>query len=228
MDARQKWETMFIVQRIIRVLAFESSRRYMSGNEIHKPNFRKLYRQIVRTGLPMPLHYLKKKKLKLNLVVLLDMSGSVKYVSELWIEILNAIKSAWKDVTVIGFTNIPSLLCFVNNKITNAPPFKGYSNYGRVFAEIQKEFNSCFSTGHTALMIFGDARNNRNDANTDAFRKMTCRCRRVLWLNPEPKEKWNTGDSIQSVYSSHCHATMECSTIAHLEHFAKTISKGVL
>ena len=228
MNARQRWEMMIIVQRLIKTLAFESSRRYMPGSEIYKPNFRKLYKQIVKTELPIPLYYLKKKKLKLNLVVLLDMSGSVKYVSELWIEILNAIKSAWKDVTVIGFTNIPSLLYFANNRITNAPPFKGYSNYGNVFAEIEKKFNSCFSSDRTALMIFGDARNNRNDANINALRKIAYKCRRVLWLNPEPRKKWDTGDSIQSIYSSYCHSTMECSTITHLEHFAETISKGVL
>ena len=228
MDARRRWEAGLTVQRLVRLLAFDASRRYMPGSEVPRPDFRKVFRQIVRTGLPVPLRYARRKRSKPDLVVLLDMSGSVKYVSEFWLAILTAIKSAWGDVTAVGFTNVASLLSLRGGKAMNAPPLKAYSDYGRVFAEVERQFGLGFDPRHTSLMVFGDARNNRNDANVAAFRRMAGRCRRVLWLNPEPRERWNTGDSVQRAYSPHCHLTLECSTLAHLESFAKTVARGVL
>lgn len=228
MDARCRWEAGLAVARLVRLLSFAPSRHYQPGSHVPRPDFRKVYRQIVRTGLPVPLRYSRQKKSKPDLVVLLDMSGSVKYISEFWLLILNAIKSAWGDVTAVGFTNVVSLLSLKGGKAQNAPPLKAYSDYGNVFAEVETRFASRFDPGHTSLLVFGDARNNKNAANVAAFRRIAGRCRRVLWLNPEPRDKWNTGDSVQYAYSPFCHLTLECSTLAHLESFAQTVARGVL
>jgi uncharacterized protein with von Willebrand factor type A (vWA) domain len=41
----------------------------------------------------------------------------------------------------------------------------------------------------------GDGRNNRRPPRSDLLREIGRTCRAVLWLNPEDRERWGTGDS---------------------------------
>jgi len=43
--------------------------------------------------------------------------------------------------------------------------------------------------------------------------------RRVYWLNPEPRERWDTGDSIMAEYEEYCHAVQECRNLKQLADF---------
>jgi hypothetical protein len=36
------------------------------------------------------------------------------------------------------------------------------------------------------------------------------RVQRVLWLVPEPRARWDTGDSVLRLYSTSCEAVLEC------------------
>ncbi len=65
----------------------------------------------------------------------------------------------------------------------------------------------------TLLLVLGDARNNRLPARGDLLRAVRARVQRVLWLVPEPRARWNTGDSVLGVYAPHCDAVVECLTL---------------
>ncbi|MCG8695197.1 MAG: hypothetical protein MI806_28645 [Minwuiales bacterium] len=39
----------------------------------------------------------------------------------------------------------------------------------------------------------------------------------MVWLNPEPKTVWGSGDSEMLRYLPHCHLATECNTVKHLE-----------
>jgi hypothetical protein len=41
-------------------------------------------------------------------------------------------------------------------------------------------------------------------------------CRRIIWLNPEPRRKWNQGDSAIDAYPPYCDHVLECWTLEHL------------
>ena len=45
---------------------------------------------------------------------------------------------------------------------------------------------------------------------------MRQRCRRVIWLNPEPRQGWNRDDSVIDVYAPWCDVVLECWTMDHL------------
>ncbi len=47
----------------------------------------------------------------------------------------------------------------------------------------------------TTILILGDARSNYGDPRGDILKKIHARARRVIWLNPEPRTMWNSGDS---------------------------------
>ena len=63
----------------------------------------------------------------------------------------------------------------------------------------------------------GDARNNYSDTRSDILKEIYARSRRILWLNPEPRPMWNTGDSEMRHYSPYCHQIEECGTLVQLE-----------
>jgi uncharacterized protein with von Willebrand factor type A (vWA) domain len=69
----------------------------------------------------------------------------------------------------------------------------------------------------TTLIVLGDARNNYGDARSDVLKELYDRCRRLLWLNPEPRSMWNTGDSEMRHLSVYCHQVEECSTLTQLQ-----------
>jgi uncharacterized protein with von Willebrand factor type A (vWA) domain len=58
-------------------------------------------------------------------------------------------------------------------------------------------------TKRTTLIIMGDARTNYHHRKTGILRRVRERCRRVIWLNPEPMSSWNTGDSEILSYKQH-------------------------
>jgi uncharacterized protein len=49
------------------------------------------------------------------------------------------------------------------------------------------------------------------------------RCRRVIWLNPEPVGSWNTGDSEIYAYKQHCHELRPCRNLNQLIEFIEEL-----
>jgi hypothetical protein len=49
----------------------------------------------------------------------------------------------------------------------------------------------------------------------------------VIWLNPEPRAMWNTGDSEARHYAPYCHQVEECGTLTQLERFVSGLLRSV-
>ena len=69
----------------------------------------------------------------------------------------------------------------------------------------------------TTVLVLGDARNNGRDPRLDILRKVQDRASRVIFLNPEPKSRWDTGDSVMRAYGSACERTLVCASLRDLE-----------
>jgi uncharacterized protein with von Willebrand factor type A (vWA) domain len=94
----------------------------------------------------------------------------------------------------------------------------GSTDYGQAFAD----FKACCLDdvdSRSTIVILGDARNNGGDARSDVLKEIHDRCRRLIWLNPEPRSMWNTGDSEMRHLGVYCHQVEECSTLAQLQRF---------
>ena len=91
----------------------------------------------------------------------------------------------------------------------------GFSDFGRVFYQFYNDLLGDLSRD-TVLLILGDARTNHFDPQAWTLGEIRQRCRRLIWLNPEPRHLWNTEDSIVDVYAPYCDALLECWTLAHL------------
>jgi len=82
------------------------------------------------------------------------------------------------------------------------------SDYGRAFHSLAR---SRLRPGgrNTALVVLGDGRTNRFDAQDWAFEEIASRCGAVLWLVPEPLDRWGTGDSALGRYLPHTDVAVE-------------------
>jgi len=101
---------------------------------------------------------------------------------------------------------------------------KAASDYGRAFYQaLRSRRGAGRAAGRdTILVVLGDARSNHRDPQAWAFEELASRCRRVLWLNPEPFARWNTGDSDLSEYLPFCDVVCEASD---LEGIARGVSE---
>ena len=66
------------------------------------------------------------------------------------------------------------------------------------------------------LLVTGDARTNHRPTEAAVLAEMAKRCRRVYWLNPEPREEWDTDDSEMEAYAHHCTETFEVRNLRQL------------
>jgi uncharacterized protein with von Willebrand factor type A (vWA) domain len=62
----------------------------------------------------------------------------------------------------------------------------------------------------------GDARNNYRDPGLEVLRRLGERARHLYWLNPEPRDEWDTTDSIMSAYTPHCDQVFEVRNLRQL------------
>ena len=73
--------------------------------------------------------------------------------------------------------------------------------------------------------MLGDARNNDGDPQLEIMRSIYQRSRRVIWLNPESRRAWGTGDSEMLRYLSACHFAAECNNLTQLERIVDQLLK---
>jgi len=92
----------------------------------------------------------------------------------------------------------------------------GLTDYGEVFRAFGEKWLDTV-TGKTTVIILGDGRNNYGDPQTEVLKAIYRRCRRLIWLNPENRPLWGTGDSEMNRYLPFCHLAKECNTVRHLE-----------
>jgi uncharacterized protein with von Willebrand factor type A (vWA) domain len=184
--------------------------------------------QGLRSGreVPFTLAYRRRHINKLRLMVLCDVSGSVWQVSTFLLKLVHTLQAE--------FTSVRSLV-FVNSLVEITELFRrmrfpqdldtlrqyphlnlfGFSDFGRVFYQFYHDLLGELSRD-TVLLILGDARTNHFDPQAWTLAEVHQRCRRIIWLNPEPRRLWNTADSVVDVYTPYCDAVLECWTLAHL------------
>jgi uncharacterized protein with von Willebrand factor type A (vWA) domain len=66
------------------------------------------------------------------------------------------------------------------------------------------------------MLVVGDARNNRRPPRADLLRAVRERVQRLVWLVPEPRARWNTGDSVLDRYAPACDAVVETESLGAL------------
>ena len=79
---------------------------------------------------------------------------------------------------------------------------------------------------NTTVIILGDARNNNGDPKLEILQSIYQRSRQVIWLNPESRRAWGSGDSEMLRYQSACHFSAECNNLRQLERIIDQLLKS--
>ena len=100
----------------------------------------------------------------------------------------------------------------------------GSTNYGLSLADFESIAMDDLDR-KTTVIILGDARGNRTEPRCDLMRSIFDRAGRVIWLNPEYRTSWGTGDSDMLKYLPYCHQATVCNTIGTLERVVTDLIK---
>ena len=101
----------------------------------------------------------------------------------------------------------------------------GATDYGRSFLDFKENCLGVVRNTST-ILIMGDARNNEGDPQLKAFKEISEKCKTLIWLNPERRPMWCTGDSVMEEYLPYCDIAEECNTLSGLSKVVEKIVKG--
>jgi hypothetical protein len=189
---------------------------------------RTLRRNMGWGGIPFITVWKQKRIEKPRVMVLCDVSGSVAAMAQFLLMFLYALNEALSDIRSFAFAGslieVSEILerAPVEEAISKIMDMIGYgsSNYGNSFADFEDGWMK-FVTNKTTVIILGDARGNRTDPRTDVIGRLSQRSKQIIWLNPEYRSAWGTGDSDMYRYAPFCKLVTVCNTLRHLE---RTIS----
>ena len=177
-------------------------------------------------GVPFRMFFHRKRKEKPRVVVLCDVSDSVRNVSRFMLQFVYALQDLYSKVRSfifvadIGevtelFTEHDANTALDTALTGNIINVYAHSDFGRAFRSFHREQLSIVN-GRTTVIILGDARNNYNLAHEWALKNIHARAKQVIWLNPENRMTWGFGDSEMDRYAPYCSVVEECRNLNQL------------
>lgn len=187
---------------------------------------RTLRRNMDLGGVPARLSFRERRPERPEIVVLCDVSDSVRNVSRLMLEFVHTLQSLYARVRTFVFV---SDLGEITTLLKTAPieqaadgavagkviSLAANSNYGRAFRQFHADFLGAV-TSRTTLVVIGDGRSNYNPANAWVLEELSTKARRVVWLCPEDRSSWGLGDSEMHRYARHCDEVFVVRTLDEL------------
>ena len=184
---------------------------------------RTMRRGVANDGLLFDVRWKSVKRDRPQILAVCDVSGSVSAYSKFLLMFLYSLGDVLPQVRSFAFS---SHLGEVSELFAQHPVEKaielvnfqygGATDYGNSLADFASLALDDM-TGNTTVIILGDARNNHGNPRLDIMQSIYARAGRVIWLNPEPRQLWGSGDSEMNRYRSACHFLAECGHLQQLE-----------
>jgi uncharacterized protein with von Willebrand factor type A (vWA) domain len=205
-----------------RLVALHSRRRKVARRG-HLDVRRTIRANIEFDGLLFHTVWKRKKIDRPKVMALCDVSGSVAAVARFLLMFLYSVQEVLPEVRSFCFSGKLGEVTeqFEKMDIEAAAEealrlYGGSSNYGQAFADF--EALALDDIDHrTTVLILGDARSNYSDPRADILHKVHERARRVLFLNPEPRQFWRIGDSEMRRFVPYCDRAATCASLRDLE-----------
>lgn len=185
-----------------------------------------LRRSMQFDGVPFNIRFDVRRKERPQVVILCDVSDSVRNVSRFMLQFVHSLQDLYSRVRsfvfVADLAEVTKL--FKDNEIQGAigKAINGdvvnvyaHSDFGKAFKQFHENHLDVIDS-RTTVIILGDARNNYNAANEWVLRDIQARAKQVLWLNPENASTWGFGDSEMNLYRKHCDVVEECRNLRQL------------
>ena len=173
---------------------------------------------IQRGGALIDLRLRRRRPRHVDLLLLADISGSVRYASSLMLGLAAGARECFRTVHSFVYVDHLAEAGFEQGWLNMMPVLDLYarSDFGRVLAELLSTRRHLLNRA-TLVVILGDGRNNRRPARADLLRQIRWLCRAVIWLNPEEPARWGTGDSAIPNYAREVDELIPCRNLRELE-----------
>ncbi len=175
-------------------------------------------------SVPFRLTYRQRQK-QPKLVVICDISTSMRYCSELMLSLIHAMQDQISKTNAFAFNDHLEYITpdfgagtaqeAIETVLIRMPPGHYSTDLGGSLQEFQQQYYDMVNP-QTTLLVVGDGRNNYRDPALRIFVEMARRSHRTIWLNPEPPMLWGTGDSDMLEYAPHCDHVLQVQTMAEL------------
>jgi uncharacterized protein with von Willebrand factor type A (vWA) domain len=215
------------VHNLVRKMAKKLAARHSRKRRITKRgalNMNKtLRRGIPNDGLMFNVYWKSTRKERPQILAICDVSGSVAAYAKFLLMFLYSLNDILPRVRSFAFSShlgevselfdqypVEQAIELVNRK------YGGSTDYGNSLLDFASLAMNDINSNTTVIML-GDARNNNGDPKLEVMQSIYQRARQVIWLNPESRKLWGTGDSEMHRYRSACHFAAECNNLQQLE-----------
>lgn len=199
-------------------------------------DFRRTVRaSLASGGVPLTTHHRPRRPHKPELVVLCDASDSVSAFAHFTLLLTFALREQFSKVRAFAFIDATDEITKyfapgvdVADAMTRLAAeadlvwITGRSDYGHAIKVFEDRYADAVGP-KTSLLILGDARSNYGELALPTLRAMADRARHAYWLNPEPRPRWDTGDSAASRYGEVV-PMFECRNLAQLAAFVEELA----
>lgn len=221
-----------LVQRAARKLASQHSRKRLTRKRGQLDVRKTIAANAAFDGVLFHTRWKATRIERPKIVAICDVSGSVSRVARFLLLFLYSMQDVMPKVRSFVFASemIEVTELFKQQGIELAleeimKRWGGLStDYGKAFAGFQSQALASIDKKTTVIML-GDARNNEGDGRTDIWEKVYRQSKRVLWLNPEHRNSWDTGDSIMSEYAPWCGSVEPCRNLKDIERIFSRLLK---
>jgi uncharacterized protein with von Willebrand factor type A (vWA) domain len=177
-------------------------------------------------GVPFRIIFDRKRKDKPQVMVLCDVSDSVRNVSRFMLQFVYALQDLYSKVRSFIFVadigEVTQLFAEYDAGQALEEALHGnlinvyaHSDFGRAFRGFHRDHLAAVNK-RTTVIVLGDARNNYNLPHEWVLRDVQQRAKQVIWLNPENRMTWGFGDSEMDRYAPYCTVVEECRNLAQL------------
>ncbi|MGA0839374.1 MAG: VWA domain-containing protein [Pseudomonadales bacterium] len=221
-------ETSHVIERLARALRQKYRERPRRGPRGSLDLPWMLRRNMRHDGVPFHLRFRERRHKQTTLYVICDVSGSVSRVARFLLLFLHQLGDALPHMRLFVFS---SELAEITDRMATTDAResveqalqdwgRGSTDYGQAFSQFARLVGSELHH-RSSLLILGDARTNRREPGIQVLASLSQRLRQVLWLNPEPFDRWGEGDSLMHRYAPYCRRVDRCARLADLRHFAE-------
>ncbi len=219
---RMKEAVAHLAQRLKNIVAVRRKRAKRGKFDV-KATLRK---NLQYGGIPFHIHFDRRVRERPQVVVLCDVSDSVRNVSRFMLQFVYSLQDLYSRVRSFIFVSdlgeITQL--FESNETQealtqaltgNVINVYAHSDFGTAFRQFHSDYLTAVNS-RTTVIILGDARNNYNLPHEWVLRDIQQRAKQVIWLNPESKLTWGFGDSEMDRYLPFCDVVEECRNLNQL------------
>ncbi len=177
-------------------------------------------------GVPFRIEFDRRVKDKPQIMVLCDVSDSVRNVSRFMLQFVYTLQDLYSRVRSFVFVSDlgevtrlfeeqdihTAIEQALSGQVVNV---FAHSDFGRAFRIFHRDFLPAVNK-KTTVIILGDARNNYNLPHEWTLKDIRQRAKQLIWLNPENRLTWGFGDSEMDRYLVYCDVVEECRNLNQL------------